>query len=159
MGRKIKYMGTADNAVLEPGENFGGRLATPLTHRAEWTLANGHLVDTDEARLTDAAIALLLKDGRFVEVTDMEVIPSSLGQQMWQGHASAVPMPKDGPFDTGPTVIDGDGQLKVDALGGGLSALVPPADGPLVEDQTIDPPVADPAPETDESAKGKPKKP
>lgn len=86
---KIKYLGTADVAVLEKGENFAGRLRDPLAQRVEWNVENGHVVDTDEVGLSDTAVELLLEDkDRFKDVTDLKRIPSSLNEQIFRGHSA-----------------------------------------------------------------------
>jgi hypothetical protein len=103
---KIKYMGTSDNRVLEKGEDFGGQLAEPISQRVAWTVANNHLVDSEEAGLSDEAVELLLGlEGtvygeadlvepdestaksikEFKDVTDLKVIPPSLHQQTYLG--------------------------------------------------------------------------
>jgi hypothetical protein len=83
---KIKYLGSADYAVLERGENFGGRLAEPLTKRVEFAATSGHLVDSEEAGLSPEAVALLLEDKeRFKDVSDLSVIPTSLNEQIFRG--------------------------------------------------------------------------
>ncbi len=82
---KIKYLGSSHTRRLEKGENFGGRLAEPLSQDVEWTLDNGHLVDTSELGLSDAALELLLEDEDFKDVSDLQRIPTSLGQQLWRG--------------------------------------------------------------------------
>lgn len=87
----IKYMGSADRRILEVGEDFDGRLSTPLEREVEWNWANHHVVDTSEVGLSDAAVSLLatelLPDGnpQFVDVTDYEVRPTNLAEQIWQG--------------------------------------------------------------------------
>lgn len=114
-GRLIKYLGAAHNRVLDKGEDFGGRLGTPLPKRVEWNLANNHMVKSDDAGLSDAAIELLLEmegdqfdsgqyedadeDGyaeaseentirvikEFADVTNDELIQPSLAQQIFLG--------------------------------------------------------------------------
>lgn len=85
MGQQIKYLGSSHNRVLEKGEDFGGRLSEPLTKTVEWTLENGHLVDAEEAGLSETALELLLEDEEFKDVTDLARVPTSLGQQLWKG--------------------------------------------------------------------------
>lgn len=84
---KIKYLGTADIAVLERGEDFGGRLGEPLTKRVEFNYnTNRHVVDSDEVGLSDEAVALLVEDtDRFKDVTDVSRVPTSLHEQMFRG--------------------------------------------------------------------------
>jgi hypothetical protein len=86
MGSKIKYMGSSHVHYLDKGENFGERLATPLAKRVEWNLENGHLVDADQVGLSAEAVKLLTEaPSEFKDVTGMERVPTSLGQQIWQG--------------------------------------------------------------------------
>jgi hypothetical protein len=88
---KIKYLGTADRVILKRGENFAGRLADPLGAQVEWNAANHHLIDSEEAGLSEEALALLLEDdARFKDVTDMKRIPSSLNEQIFKGHKATV---------------------------------------------------------------------
>lgn len=83
---KIKYLGSADVARLEKGENFSGRLATPLSKDVEFTAANNHLIDTDEAGLSAEAVELILEDkDRFRDVTNLKKIPTSLNEQIFRG--------------------------------------------------------------------------
>lgn len=72
-GRKIKYVGDSDIHILEAGEDWGGRLAEPLSEELRWDWENNHLVT---ANISDTALQLLLEDSdNFVDVTDAEVIP------------------------------------------------------------------------------------
>jgi hypothetical protein len=81
----IKYLGSSHVRRLEKGEDFGGRLKEPLSQDIEWNLDNNHLIDTDELGLSDAALELLLEDEEFKDVSDLDRIPTSLGQQLWRG--------------------------------------------------------------------------
>jgi len=90
-GRKIKYIGIADRAVLAVGENFGGRLATPLTQEVVWDWGNRHIVDASKVGLSDDALTLLLQDDkRFLDVTDHEVIPLGLHEKVWKAAKEVV---------------------------------------------------------------------
>lgn len=105
----IKYMGTSDNRVLDKGETFGGQLRDGLTQRVAWTVANNHLVDSEQVGLTDEACALLLAmegviygEGEtlteeeadqdtsktikeFKDVTSLKTIPPSIHQTTFLG--------------------------------------------------------------------------
>lgn len=85
MGRKIKYLGSSHVREIAKGTNFGGRLAEPTTKDIEWNLKNNHLIDSDDVELSDTALDLLLEDPEFKDVSDMARVPTSLGQQLWQG--------------------------------------------------------------------------
>jgi hypothetical protein len=75
---KVKYLGTADRVIIRKGEKFAGRLSEGTTQDLVWDGSNNHLLDTDEAGLSEEALALLLEDdARFKDVTDMKRIPSS----------------------------------------------------------------------------------
>lgn len=106
---KIKYMGTSDVRVFKKGEDFGGQLADPLTKDVRFTPKNNHVVDTEEAGLSDEAVALILglegvmyqvptattEDDpsqdtaktikEFKDVTDLKTIPPSLHQSTFLG--------------------------------------------------------------------------
>lgn len=116
MGKKIQYRGTSDVVRILAGEDWGGRLADPISQKVEWNRKNNHLVSTDDVGLSDAAVELLLEDtDRFLDVTDREVIPINGWQKMWGGMADAAtqvvgvapveeveetPPPVDPPVDT-----------------------------------------------------------
>jgi hypothetical protein len=82
---KIKYMGGADRRVLPVGEDFGGRLATPLAKAVEWNWAHRHTIDTDEASLPDEVIELILELDDFEDVSGRKVIPTNVAEQRWRG--------------------------------------------------------------------------
>jgi hypothetical protein len=88
---KVKYLGTADRVIIRKGEKFAGRLSEGTTQDLVWDGSNNHLLDTDEAGLSEEALALLLEDdARFKDVTDMKRIPSSLNEQIFKGHKATV---------------------------------------------------------------------
>lgn len=83
---KLKYMGTADRRVLEKGEDFGGRLGTPLTKEVVWSTENNWVVDSAEAGLSAAAVELLTeKDSGFRDVSGMDRVPVNEHQKMFLG--------------------------------------------------------------------------
>lgn len=80
----VKYMGSSDIFALNPGEDFGGRLATPLSKQVVWDWHNNHVVDTGEVGLSDDAVGLLLKDEEFINVTGLETVPLGKAQILWR---------------------------------------------------------------------------
>ena len=89
---KVKYMGSADVRLIEAGENFGGRLATPVAETLRWDKDNNWVVDTDEAGLSAEAVALLLQEAGFLDVSDKEVIPVNVHQSTFLGMKDAEPV-------------------------------------------------------------------
>ena len=87
---KVKYMGTADRYVLKKGEDFDGRLGTPVSKEVVFDKSNKWVVDTDEAGISSDAFDLLLEEG-FVDVTDKDRIPSNDHQKMFLGHGATRP--------------------------------------------------------------------
>ena len=85
MGRRLKYMGSADVRIIEEGESWGGRLGTPLESQVVFNRENNRTVDASEVGLTDAAVKLLLEDPMFLDVTDQEIVPAGLNEQMFYG--------------------------------------------------------------------------
>jgi hypothetical protein len=77
-------MGTADRAELPAGFDFGGRLASPIEKKVVWGWhENKHRVSQSEAGLSDSAVVLILQDTtRFLDVTDLDIIPPSLWEKM-----------------------------------------------------------------------------
>lgn len=73
-GRRIKYVGDSDVRIIEAGSDWGGRLADPIKADLTWDWSNNHLTYVD---VSDAALALLLEDDEFVDVTDADTIPVS----------------------------------------------------------------------------------
>lgn len=72
-GRRIKYLGDSDIHIIEAGEDWGGRLADPISEELRWDWSNNHLATVN---LPQAALDLLLEDSdSFVDVTDADVIP------------------------------------------------------------------------------------
>lgn len=89
---KIKYMGSADVRRLNAGENFGGRLATPLSESVVWNAENNWVVDTDEAGLSAEAVALLSKEVGFLDVSDLELVPVNDNQKIFRGMSDPEPV-------------------------------------------------------------------
>lgn len=82
---RIKYMGGADIRRLEKGEDFGGRLATPLDRDIEWNWENRHLIDTDEYEgVDDEFWSILVEEEDFRDVSELKRIPTNLAQQRWK---------------------------------------------------------------------------
>lgn len=83
---KVKYMGLADVRLIEAGEDFNGRLATPVAETVRWDKDNKWVVDTDEVGLSADAVAFLVEDGQgFLDVTDLERVPVNQVQATWYG--------------------------------------------------------------------------
>lgn len=86
MGRKIKYMGSSDIHFIDAGENWSGELAEPLSKRVQWDWDNNHVVDAEEAGLSDEALELLLEDSEnFRDVTDLKRVPRGQADKLWRG--------------------------------------------------------------------------
>jgi hypothetical protein len=111
-GRLIKYMGASDVRRIAKGEDFGGQLADPIESDLEWNWDNNHVVDVDEAGLSEDALDLLLalplvdpvivnpKTGEpvdiggvpypqgakeFKDVTGLKKHPVNLASSLWRG--------------------------------------------------------------------------
>jgi hypothetical protein len=83
---KIKYMGLADVRLVEEGEDFGGRLATPLSETIRWDRENSWVVDSDELGLSAEVVELLVEDGQgFLDVTGLERVPVNQVQSTFYG--------------------------------------------------------------------------
>jgi hypothetical protein len=83
---KIKYMGSADVRLVEAGEDFAGRLATPLAETIQWDKNNNWVVDSEELGLSDEVVGLLLEEGQgFLDVTGLERVPVNLVQSIFYG--------------------------------------------------------------------------
>jgi hypothetical protein len=93
----VKYMGSSDARHIGAGENFGGRLAAPLQKDVVWDWANNHVVDSQQVALSDEAVALLLEEGEFSNVTGLERVPLNRAQQLWRGMSDASRAPGDLP--------------------------------------------------------------
>lgn len=85
----VKYMGTSHVFRLETGEDFGGQLKEPLAEGLEWNLQNNHVVEVD---LPKAALELLLEEPGLIDVTDMDRIPRSAAQDIYQPVAGENPV-------------------------------------------------------------------
>ncbi len=94
---RIKYMGTADIKQFLPGDDFGGRLATPLDRMIQFTWDNNHIINTDDPYfaggnedqprpLSDEFWEFLLAvDESLLDVTGMTILPVSEGEKLWRG--------------------------------------------------------------------------
>lgn len=120
MGRKLQYDGTSDFVILNVGEDWAGRLATPLATKIVFSPENNHIVDSDEVGLSDVAIELLLEDPAYRDVTDMERIPATQWQKMWGGIVEK----EDGTFEAAP-LVEGPVNGRTD-LATGLSTAADP---------------------------------
>jgi hypothetical protein len=83
---KIKFMGSSHVHELLEGDDFSGRLATPLPKTVIFDRSNNWVVDTEEAMLSPEAVAVLMEDEvTFKDVTDLERIPPNLHQTTFLG--------------------------------------------------------------------------
>lgn len=80
---KIKYMGASHVHTLEKGDNFGGLLSEGLSSDVVFNRENSWVVDSDEAGLSEDAVAILVKSGDFKDVTGKSRIPTNLHQQIF----------------------------------------------------------------------------
>lgn len=110
---KIKYMGSADEAILKKGESFGGRLSeeVALGKDVVWDQSNNWTLDTEEAGISQEFAELLLEnDGdRFKDVTDLKRIPASQHQRLFHG-AKKEEKADPGDTPTGATAESGEVQ-------------------------------------------------
>lgn len=89
MSRKVKYMGSADEATIPKGNTFGGTVSEPTTSDLVFNKANGWIVDVNDAGLTDAQIEALLEDSdRFKDVSGMARIPHNRHQTTFHARKS-----------------------------------------------------------------------
>lgn len=88
---RIKYMGTADERIIEKGDNFGGRLADGLTAELKFDRSNNWVVDTDELGLSEDAVALLLEDDGFKDVSNLARVPANEHQKIFLGMRGSEP--------------------------------------------------------------------
>lgn len=82
---KIKYMGSSHVHQLLAGDDFGGRLSTPLKEDVEFNEGNRWVVDAKKVGLSDSAVEILLDDPDFLDVSDLEMIPVNKNQQIFKG--------------------------------------------------------------------------
>lgn len=80
--RKIKYLGDSDNRIINQGETFNGQYPDGLPTELCWSWANQHLIEVD---LPPDALALLLEDPEFRDVTDMSRVPAAAVAQRRHG--------------------------------------------------------------------------
>jgi hypothetical protein len=88
MGQKIKYMGSSHIRSIPKGESFGGRLAEPTTKDLEFNQDNFWVIDTEDVELSEDAVALLLEDPEFKDVSEMKRIPVNKHQAIFQAMKS-----------------------------------------------------------------------
>lgn len=79
---KVKYLGDSDVRIINKGEDFQGRLATPLTEDLRWDWDNNHLLEVD---LSDEALELLTEDPEFREVSGVKRLPVAAVAQRRKG--------------------------------------------------------------------------
>lgn len=83
---KLKYMGASHVHTLGKGDDFGGRLGTPIPQDVVFSRENSWVVDTDEVGLSADAVAVLVEVKEdFKDVTGRERIPTNLHQQIFLG--------------------------------------------------------------------------
>lgn len=85
MGKKLKYMGVSHAHTLDKGDDFGGRLAEPLSQTVSFDRSNNWVVNTDEVGLSEDAVAIILTDRDFKDVSDMPRIPLNKHQTTFLG--------------------------------------------------------------------------
>lgn len=82
---KIKYMGNSHVHQLLEGDDFGGRLATPLEKTVTFDRDNNWVVDAKEAGLSNEACEILISTDDFADVTKEKMIPLNGHQRMFLG--------------------------------------------------------------------------
>lgn len=85
MGKKIKFMGISHEHNLLAGDDFGGRLATPLSRTIAFNRANNWVAEVSDEDLSSEALAVLLTDENFLDVTDMPRVPLNRNQTTFLG--------------------------------------------------------------------------
>lgn len=103
---KIKYMGAADRREFKAGEDFQGRLATPLPHDVVLTWSNRHTIDSDSKEHQDipsAFFELLAVEPGFKDVTGESIVPLNDAERLWRGQRD--------PHDTRYAKPEGDGPV------------------------------------------------
>jgi hypothetical protein len=78
-------MGMSHIHQLDKGYTFGGQLSEGIPKAVEFNRENGWVVDTEDAGLSDEAVALILADSDFKDVTDAKRVPTNLHQQTFLG--------------------------------------------------------------------------
>ena len=116
MARLIKYMGSADEKIINGGENWGGRLAEPLNATLVFKQENNFIVDVEGEGVSEAAQVLLLEDpNEFVDVTGLELVPTNENERYFKGVPEA-------PFASR---SDGHGREVYRSLPAGVESVVP----------------------------------
>lgn len=80
---RIKYMGSSHVHRLLKGDNFGGRLATPLPQEVRFDRSNDWIVDSNEVGLSPEAVSILVTDPDFRDVTGEEKLPLNKHQKIF----------------------------------------------------------------------------
>lgn len=82
MGR-IKFMGSSHEHRLVKGDDFSGRLSEGLSRDVVFNSANSWTVDTEDAGLSEDAVAILVESGDVKDVTSLKRIPTNTHQQIF----------------------------------------------------------------------------
>ena len=82
---RIKFMGSSHVHQLLEGDDFSGRLATPLSQTVTFDQSNNWVVDSKEVGLSNAACEVLLLDPDFKDLTGLEKIPLNAHQKIFLG--------------------------------------------------------------------------
>lgn len=81
----VKYMGTADVAIVEKSETFDGRYQGGLGRTLTFSRDNHFVLDLSDVPAD--AVDLLLEDTeRFRDVTSLKRVPSNLNETIFGGH-------------------------------------------------------------------------
>lgn len=109
MAKLVKYMGSADEATIPKGHDFGGSVKEGTTKEVRFDKSNSWVVDVEEAGLSEAQIEALLEDGdRFKDVSDSDRIPHNKHQTTFHAHRGmAKSEPAEKVSEASSTVSDG----------------------------------------------------
>lgn len=80
---RVKYMGVAHRRRMKKGESFNGSLATPLPRDLQWGKENNFIEDLVD--LSDEAVAMVLAQPDFLDVSEMTSIPPNRHQRLFLG--------------------------------------------------------------------------
>lgn len=84
---KYKFMGSSDERRFNKGEDFSGRLATPLPRAVSFNWGNDHVVDSedpDNADLPAEFWELLAKERGIEDVSSDKIVRLNDAQRLWQ---------------------------------------------------------------------------
>ncbi len=85
---KIKYMGAADRREFKAGEDFQGRLATPLPRDVVLGWDNRHVIDSEDEAYSDLPQGfweLLAREPGFQDVSGEGIMPLNDAERLWKG--------------------------------------------------------------------------